>query len=195
MKSIKKFVAITAIVMIISILFCGCALLEDDDRNDNGKDDDRDDRVETQEDSDDDRVTVDLSDTEWLLTIDPSCMVFENGRDFRFYRDDDVRDDYYFEGTYDLYVDEDAIEFVTEDLKEYDLTEEEINRFRIHDDGTVLTFVCLVLHNESLIIDGEENVDQPYDTPYYGIWSTDDGDDTMTLVNMNTASIEEYKKK
>lgn len=195
MQLLKKLTAIVTLVMIVSIVFSGCTLLKDENRRDNDREEDREDRVETQGDSNDDRVNVDLADTEWILTKDPSCIVFDNGQGFRFYKDDDVRDDYYFEGTYDLYVDQDAIKFVTEDLEEYDLTEEEINRFLIQEDGTVLKFVCLVLHNESLIIEGEENVDQPYDTPYYGIWVKDGETEEMTLVNMNTANQDLYEKK
>lgn len=139
-------------------------------------------------------INVRLKDTEWITSPDSSVLVFEDKHNFRFYRDDDARDDNYYEGEYDFYTGDDAVEYITEDLEDYGLTEKEIDRF-IDDEQPLENFVCLVLHNESCIADGEEIVDEPYDTPYYGFLSDEDDERSLTLVNMNTANLAVYDEK
>ncbi len=170
---IKRLALPLSVILVLGFLLSGCFSTSSDKK---------------------DKKKVRLDDTEWVSNPDLSCLSFEDDGEFRFYRDDDVRDDNYFEGEYDFYIGEDAIEYVTDDLEEYGLTKKEIDRFT-EEEETRENFVCLVLHNESIIVDGEEVIDEPYDMPYYGFLEEDDDERTLTLVNMETATITEYDEK
>lgn len=170
---IKRLAASLSAILVLGVLLSGCIRLSPNQKKE---------------------INYKLKDTEWITSPDPSVLVFEDKQNFCFYRDDDVRDDNYFEGEYDFYIGDDAVDYITEDLEEYGLTKKEINRF-IDDDQPLENFVCLVLHNQSCIVDGEETVDEPYDTPFYG-FLYDGGDErSLTLVNMNTANLAEYDEK
>ena len=49
-------------------------------------------------------------------------------------------------------------------------------------------FVIFVLNNEACIVDGENIVDSPYKTPYFGFYLEDDGVPYLDIANMNSGN-------
>ena len=101
-------------------------------------------------------------------------MSWETARVFIWYEDDAVHEDHYVTGTYDAYRAELAESYLMTYLGVYGKTEEELaERYQgIKKDGTYTKedFVCLVLHNESVIAEGTEQATEPYDTNYMGYY-------------------------
>ena len=105
---------------------------------------------------------------------DNSVIYFEVDGTFVWYQDDTDHDDNYFVGTYDAYRAEFAESYIVTYLGEYGVTEEELaDLYDRNEDSEFYTeenFTCLVLHNESAICDGEEQITEPYDTNYMGFY-------------------------
>lgn len=105
---------------------------------------------------------------------DESVIYFEADGTFVWYQDDEDHEDDYFVGTYDCYRAEFAQSYIVTYLGEYGVTEEELaDLYERNEDSDLYTddnFTCLVLHNESAISDGEEQITEPYDTNYMGFY-------------------------
>lgn len=105
---------------------------------------------------------------------DESVIYFEEDGNFVWYRDDANHDDYYYTGTYDCYRAEFAESYIVTYLGEYGVTEEELaDLYERNEDSELYSeenFTCLVLHNVSAIVEGEEKVTEPYDTNYMGFY-------------------------
>lgn len=105
---------------------------------------------------------------------DGSVIYFEEDGTFIWYQDDTDHEDYYFVGTYDCYRAEFAESYIVEYLGEYGVTEDELDDFYDMNGDSELysdeNFTCLVLHNESSICEGEEQITTPYDTNYMGFY-------------------------
>lgn len=108
--------------------------------------------------------------------------------DFIWYRDDADRTDNFYTGSYDVYFGSDAVDHIVNDLPEYGVTEEEMDAyFERNEDSDFYSednFCCIVLHNEELIMDGESQIDEPYDTPYMGFYE----DGCLDAANMRTGN-------
>lgn len=105
---------------------------------------------------------------------DNSVIYFDVDGSFVWYQDDANHDDNYFVGTYDAYRAELAESYIVTYLGEYGVTEEELTGFYDRNENSELyteeNFTCLVLHNESAICGGEEQITEPYDTNYMGFY-------------------------
>lgn len=105
---------------------------------------------------------------------DESVIYFEVDGTFVWYQNDEDHDDYYFVGTYDCYRAEFAESYIVTYLGEYGVTESELGDLYDRNENSDLytdeNFTCLVLHNESAICDGEEQLKEPYDTNYMGFY-------------------------
>lgn len=135
-----------------------------------------------------------ISDISWVEDHDHSYLVFGRGNTFKYYASADNLDDYYYEGTYELYFGQEAIEELLGESEDsgidaedyYDMLEE-------YDEYTYANMVLLIVENETCIIDGENTLDQVVETPYYGFYVIDDDDEaTPFLVNMNTGTDYEF---
>lgn len=134
--------------------------------------------------------TTELYDTNFsgnsFKLEDDSVIYFEEDGSFYWYQSDDNHDNYYYSGTYSEYYGEDAVDYIIYGLSEYGVTEEELDAYfeRNEDDDfySVDNFCCLILHNDELIIDGENTLDTPHDTPYMGFYY----DGIYDGANMNT---------
>lgn len=111
---------------------------------------------------------------------DGSVVYFEENGNFIWYDDDAVHEDNYAMGTYDVYRAELAESYIVTYLGEYGVTEDELADLYQSNAGAEGSaeenFTCLVLHNESVIRDGEEQVTEPYDTNYMGFYTGDSYD-------------------
>lgn len=105
---------------------------------------------------------------------DESVIYFAKDGTFLWYQDDGNHEDNYYVGTYDFYQAELAEAYIVTYLGEYGVTEDELEEFYQHNEENELyseeNFTCLVLHNESLISGGEEQITVPYDTNYMGFY-------------------------
>ena len=130
-----------------------------------------------------------IQDNNWISAKDGSYLVFESKTKFKYYREKDVDDDYYYAGKYEIYIGKDAIEYVTDELSDYGLTEDEIHDLiKRNKEYTEDNFMLLLLINETWIIDGEDVADKSWTTPYVGC-IIDQGDYyAMDLTNMDAAN-------
>lgn len=177
-----------------------------DDEDDKAKDKDEDEKKDSEEgktgdDADAENTGVDsdkpgLSDEatrlisyNWQGSNDGSLIVFEQDGTFRYYQTAEDLTDNYFEGTYEFYVGADAVEYITTSLSQYSITEDELtNVFDNNDEYDESNFVCFSLNNEACYMGGENTVDTPYQTPYFGFCLEEDGDLYLDIANMNTAN-------
>lgn len=145
--------------------------------------------VETRSEYEDLNIKKIIKNENWVLERQGSYLVFESGNRFRYYETYGDDDSSYYEGTYEIYVGRDAIEYVSEDLEEYGVTEEEIEELLAADkDYCEENFVCIVLNNESCMVDGVNTLDEEVMTPYIGNYLVDDDESGLDLTNMNQAT-------
>ena len=193
-------IIISAIFILVAILFFGVfveafneTLEEYEDKvssyEDDEDDEDDEDKPATEMSSSD--IEDKIRSTNWLEKHDNSYLDLESdGYDFTYYQDKEDKDNYYYEGFYDLYVGEDAVEYITEDLEEYGVTEDELEGlFDRNEEYDEANLVCLVIHNETCMIDGENTLEEDVVSPYYGFYLKDGSDEVLDLTNMNTATI------
>lgn len=124
---------------------------------------------------------------------DGSLLVLDDDGTFRYYRDQDDRSDYYYEGTYKVYCGEDAVEYIAEDLEEYGVTEEEQREiFERNEEYNVDNYYCMVLTYEKCFIDGENTLEETVITPYFGFYY--EKYEELDFANMNTATYYYFEK-
>lgn len=137
-----------------------------------------------------------ISDYSWQASGDGSYIVCKTDGTFKYYRSADDLTDNYYSGTYEFYIGEDAVIYVTKTLSDYSVTEDELEDvFDRNEEYDESNFVCLVLNNEKCIIDGENQIDSPYRTPYYGFCLEEDGTLCLDIANMNTGNYALYVAK
>ena len=145
--------------------------------------------VETRSEYEDLNIKKIIKNESWVLERQGSYLVFESGNRFRYYETYGDDDSSYYEGTYEIYGGRDAIEYVSEDLEEYGVTEEEIEELLAADkDYCEENFVCIVLNNESCMVDGVNTLDEEVMTPYIGNYLVDGDESGLDLTNMNQAT-------
>lgn len=140
--------------------------------------------------SDDDSLSKsDITGIDWINDEDGSYLVFGRGNSFKYYMTADDLDNNYYEGTYELYLGEDAIEFISEDLEEYGVTEEEIeDLIDMNREYTEENVILLYLHYDARMQDGVDTLGDVRDAPFCGFVITNHGDLNLDLTNMNSAN-------
>lgn len=134
-----------------------------------------------------------LTDNNWEGTGDGSLLVCETNLTFKYYQSGEDLTDNYYKGTYQFFVGEDAVKFITEDLSSYGITEEEIQGvFQRNEAYELSNFVCLVLYNEACIINGQDTFQEMVTTPYYGFYLKDENDIYLDVANMNSGNYHTY---
>lgn len=90
---------------------------------------------------------------------DGSVICFKEDESFAWYQSEDCQDDNYYSGTYEIYLAEDAVDYIVNDLPEYGITREELdNYFALNQEDDFYkmeNYCCMVLHNDVIKIDGE----------------------------------------
>ena len=90
----------------------------------------------------------------------------------------------------------DAVDFITTELAEYSVKEDELDDlFDKNEEYNEDNFVCLVLHNEQCLVLGENQIDEPYNTPYYGFILENDGKLCLDIANMNSGNYTTFISK
>jgi hypothetical protein len=123
---------------------------------------------------------------EWYEENSGSYLVLESSKRFKYYRSKDELDDYYYSGTYEFYSGQEAIDYVVNDLSQYGVTRDEIDDLiERNEKYRVSNFVCMVIHNEEQIVDGEDIMEEDVMTPYYGFYLKDGSNEGLDIANMN----------
>ena len=134
-------------------------------------------------------ITADYFQKYNWLENDGSYLVLESSTRFKYYRNKDEQDDYYYTGTYEFYSGPEAISYVVDDLSEYGVTRDEIDGIiDRNEEYNTSNFVCLVIHNEEQIVDGEDIMENDVMTPYYGFYLKEGSNEALDIANMNAAS-------
>ena len=110
---------------------------------------------------------------------------------FIWYMDPADHEDNYIQGTYQVYFDEDARAAITGDLSSYGITSDEIDDVLSDDlyyQNGEARLMCMVLNNESVIMDGSEVLDIVPVSPTVGTYVSHDGTEALDLFNMETAN-------
>lgn len=85
------------------------------------------------------------------------------------YQDPAVQDDNYYAGTCQFMMDQEAFDYVMQDLCTYGITKPELEElFARSYDQLLENFCCLVLNNEKAVVNGENTLTSILVTPWYG---------------------------
>jgi len=116
---------------------------------------------------------------------DGSVAIFHKDGKFAWYREIEVKDDYYYSGTYKVYKGEKAIDFVAS-LTQYGITRKEQEDYIARQTGvTVNDYYCVEITIDSLIMDHQENVSEPWKNYFVGIYY--EKEKVLDFINMNAA--------
>ncbi|MBQ7972469.1 MAG: hypothetical protein IJ291_03335 [Lachnospiraceae bacterium] len=133
-----------------------------------------------------------LTDTCWVAETGPN-LVFETNFSYYWFEDINVTDDNCHYGSYIFYQGKNAINFVTQDLSAYGITEEMLNKFLDGSkDRAEQNFICLVLNPTTEMIDGESVAYKDTFVPFYG-FMPDDGK-SFTVISMNGGTVYTFHK-
>lgn len=133
-----------------------------------------------------------VSHTEWVvgtnwISNDDSYIMFNDDGTFEWYQNKDDLTNSYYAGTYEFYTGQEALNYITQDLEQYGITDDEMRDiFENSSSYSLDIFVCLVLNNEELIVDGQNTLEAPTVTPCYGFYFEDE--EYLDIANMNTAT-------
>lgn len=126
-------------------------------------------------------IEFDEDGTATYNCYDGSMIIFYESGEFKWYSSQADLEDNYYIGTYEIHMGESALDYVINDLKEFGVTEDEMDdpleRYGIEN------YCCLVLNNEMVVMDGEEKT-MGTNSYYMGFRA----DGVYDMVNMKTAN-------
>lgn len=126
-----------------------------------------------------------ISNTTWL-SDDGSEVIFTEDR-IDWYHDPDNHEDFYYSGAYVFYIGEAAIEYITQDLSDYGITREKLERqFSASDEHDVSNFVVFDIRYDRWVLFGQEQTIERPLVPWYGYILDDDT--RLDVANMNTGT-------
>lgn len=135
-----------------------------------------------------------MQNTSWITTGDGSYMVFGDNSKWDWYQNKDELDDNYYSGTYQFYIGQLAMDYITEDLKEYGITVEEMEAlFAKNDSYDISNFVCMTALHTSCILDGEEQLKEDIEISYFGFLLKDGT--YLDIANMVTGTYYGFEKQ
>lgn len=124
---------------------------------------------------------------------DKSVLYLNKNNSYTWYQDDTNHNDNFYVGTYEFYTGTDAIDYITNHLKEYGITEEEQRRLFQNGQYNLSDYYLVMLNCTKMIINGAEQTPQTPIVPYYGFY--DPTTKRLSLVNMNTGNKAEFTIK
>ena len=134
-----------------------------------------------------------LKNTTWK-TNDDSQLVFK-GKDFYWYKSADDHKDNYYKGTYKLYIGKDATKYLTNDLKEYGVTKEELEMLYKNSSNKYYKEENLVVIDAKYtkyLLDGKKQKIKNPKVPMFGF--INDEKDYLDVANMVTGSYYGFTK-
>lgn len=123
---------------------------------------------------------------------DDSVIYFGDDGTFIWYLYDDDHSDYYMQGTYEVYSQEEALDYITEDLAAYGITKQELNDYfdrNRGDESLDLEHLYCVTMSYDIYMEGDWS-DFDEERFYYGFYA----DDAYGAVNMKTANYVVFEK-
>lgn len=134
-----------------------------------------------------------ISGTSWTAR-DGSWMTFTDEENYAWYQDRTVTDDNYYAGTYEFYIGEGALKYLTVDLKDYGVTEAEMQRvFDSNEEYSLDNLACMTARNRSFMLDGAEQLKEEKEISYYGFMLQDGG--YLDIANMTTGTYYGFTKE
>ncbi len=151
---------------------------------------------ESREDKEEKQETSIITEYQWQETGDGSLIVCESDGSFKYYQSAEDMTNNYFEGSYEFYMGKKAVTYITTELSEYGVTKDELKGvFDRNEEYDESNFVIFVLNNEVCIVDGENMVESPYRTPYFGFYLESDGVPYLDIANMNSGNYQLFEGK
>ncbi len=124
---------------------------------------------------------------------DTSILSLGEDGTFHWYQAAENIEDNYYAGTYHVFNGMDAVNYIVNELEEYEVTfDEQMELFERVEEYELDNYYCLVLNNEMCVIDGENQIDEMTITPYYGFYFAEES--IMDLANMNTGNYVAFSK-
>lgn len=138
------------------------------------------------------RVINDIKDNSWVVG-DDSLLTFDNSTEFKYYKSKTDKSDNYYQGTYKIYVGDEAVDYIANDLSKYGVTKEEQEQIlETRKNNENEAYVCIVLTNKKCIQDGENTLEKTVEAPYYGFYDKDKK--VLDIINMNTGTTYYFTK-
>lgn len=135
-----------------------------------------------------------LANTAWVSVDDGSYMVFTDETNYAWYQNKDVADDNYFMGTYQFYIGQAALQYITVDLAEFAVTEEELQQiFDANEEYNLENFVCMTADNASFMLNGEEQLSENSAVSYFGFLLEENT--YLDIANMTTGTYYGFTKE
>lgn len=135
-----------------------------------------------------------LAGTSWIAAGDGSQLVFNTDKSYAWYRSKDETDDNYFAGTYEAYIGQAAMDYLTGELSEYGITPEEMQPyFDRNEEYGIDNFICFTVNNESFLINGEEQLSGNKENSYFGFLLLDGT--YLDIANMTTGTYYGFSKE
>ncbi|MCB6200816.1 hypothetical protein [Extibacter muris] len=198
-----KRVAVVLCVLMMCLSLAACGNDSDEGGTDTagynsaeGEGNDSEEEVKEEKNTEDKDAKADnsvISGTSWTAR-DGSWMTFTDEENYAWYQDRTVTDDNYYAGTYEFYMGEDALKYLTGDLKEYGVTETEMQRvFDSNEEYSLDNLVCMTARNRSFMLDGAEQLKEEKEISYYGFMLQDGG--YLDIANMTTGTYYGFTKE
>lgn len=133
-----------------------------------------------------------VKDTSWQAS-DDSVITYDANNSFKYYKSKDDLSDNYYLGTYECYTGEPAVKYITKNLKDFGITKQELDYlFKMGPEYKKENFACIVLSNNEFIVGGQNTLNAPVMTPYYGFYFEDKN--SLNLANMNSGNYFYFSK-
>lgn len=116
---------------------------------------------------------------DWLegntyISGDGSELILNEDGTFEWYMEEGAYDDNCASGSYEVYYQQDAEDYIVDELTEYGVERSELQDYYEMNEGSEFylkdCFCIMVLNNESIVMDGEEQIEEAFVTPYMGFY-------------------------
>ena len=138
------------------------------------------------------KVVDEISGYSWKAAVG-SLLCLESDGTFKWYRNENNRDDSYYLGTYNVYKGTEAVKYISEELKQYNITSEmQLNMFLQDESRSITNYYCMVLNNDECIVDGKNTLKEKTITPFLGFYYAEN--EYLDFYNLNTQNYSQFKK-
>lgn len=132
-----------------------------------------------------------ISGYSYIESKDQSLLELKKDGTFKYYKNKTDLTDYYYEGTYKVYNGQDAVNYISNNLKEYGVTKDEQIALFVRSNHKLENYYCIVLINDKCIINGENTLTNTVETPYFGFYYSE----VLNITNMKSANTYNFVKQ